>query len=239
MTAAAPAAIRPRPRPRVPVAVVAAIAVAWGLGVAAFAIGGDHALNHDTLIEHGPPLWAAALIFAVAWQAMVVAMMLPSSLPLIRLFSVTARRQARPGRVMAAFLGGYLTLWSGFGIAAFFGDVAIHRTVDATPWLAARPWLIGGGALLLAGAFQFSGLKDRCLAKCRHPAPYLLAHYQRGAGGAFRLGLGHGLFCLGCCWALMLVMFGAGVAVLWWMAALTALMVYEKVGQHCSHSLTS
>lgn len=81
-----------------------------------------------------------------------------------------------------------------------------------------------------AGAFQFPDLKVRCSSKCRHPGPYLLAHYRRGVGGAFRFGASHGVFCLGCCWALMLVMFGAGVAVLWWMAALTALMVCEKVG---------
>ena len=86
--------------------------------------------------------------------------------------------------------------------------------------------------LAIAGGFQFSSLKERCLSKCRHPAPYLLAHYRRGAGGGFRLGFGHGLFCLGCCWALMLVMFAAGVAVLWWMAVLTAVMVYEKTGRH-------
>jgi len=83
-----------------------------------------------------------------------------------------------------------------------------------------------------AGAFQFSDLKERCLSKCRLPGPYMLAHYRRGASGAFRLGSGHGLFCLGCCWALMLVMFAAGVAVLWWMAALTAVMVYEKTGRY-------
>ena len=83
-----------------------------------------------------------------------------------------------------------------------------------------------------AGAFQFSSLKDRCLDQCRHPAAFLLRHYRRGAGEAFRLGRDHGLFCLGCCWALMLLMFAAGVANLMWMGLLTAVMVYEKVGRH-------
>ena len=81
---------------------------------------------------------------------------------------------------------------------------------------------------VLAGAFQFSSLKDRCLRKCRHPGSFLLAHYRGGEAGAFRLGRLHGLYCLGCCWALMLVMFAAGVASLVWMALLTALMVHEK-----------
>ena len=80
----------------------------------------------------------------------------------------------------------------------------------------------------MAGAFQFSELKDRCLDKCRHPGAFLLANTTAGRRAAFRLGRRHGLFCAGCCWALMLVAFTLGVANLWWMAALTALMVYEK-----------
>jgi len=123
-------------------------------------------------------------------------------------------------------------VWTAFGALAFLGDVVLHHTVEAVPWLEERPWLIGGSVLVLAGAFQFSDVKERCLSKCRLPGPYLLAHYRRGPAAGFRLGSGHGLFCVGCCWALMLVMFAAGVAVLWWMAALTAVMVYEKTGRH-------
>jgi predicted metal-binding membrane protein len=163
---------------------------------------------------------------------MVAAMMLPSSLPLIRLFEAASRKQERVQWVRASFLAGYAAVWTGFGALAFIGDGVVHHTVDAVPWLEARPWIIGGTTLAIAGAFQFSELKDKCLSKCRHPAPYLLGHYRRGAGNAFRLGSGHGLFCLGCCWALMLVMFAAGVAMLWWMAALTAVMVYEKTGRY-------
>ena len=91
---------------------------------------------------------------------------------------------------------------------------------------------MGAATLGLAGAFQFSSLKDRCLTACRHPAAYLLRHYRRGPGAAFRLGWGHGLYCLGCCWALMLVMFAVGITDLRWMAALAALMAYEKIGRH-------
>ena len=221
-----------RGRGRVPGGVYLAIAAAWTLAVAAELTGAAELLHHDALIEGGPPLWAALLLFLAAWQAMVAAMMFPSSLPLIRLFDAVSRRQARKGRVRAAFLAGYLAVWTGFGALAFLGDVAVHRTVDAVPWLSARPWLITGSVLALAGAFQFSDLKDRCLSKCRAPAPYLLGHYRRGSTAAFRLGSGHGLYCLGCCWALMLVMFAAGVAMLSWMAVLTAVMVYEKTGRH-------
>jgi predicted metal-binding membrane protein len=221
-----------RPRRRAPRPVLAAIGAAWTLAVVAELTGRAGALHHDTLIEKGPSLWAGLLLFLVAWQAMVAAMMLPSTLPLMRLYGAVSEKQAHPGRARAAFLGGYAAVWTAFGTAAFLGDVVVHATVDAVPWLSERPWLVAGGVLALAGAFQFSDLKDRCLSKCRHPGPYLLSGYRRGAGAGFRLGSEHGLFCLGCCWALMLVMFAAGVAVLWWMAALTAVMVYEKTGRH-------
>ncbi|HEU5279132.1 MAG TPA: DUF2182 domain-containing protein [Gaiellaceae bacterium] len=212
--------------------VILAIAVGWAIALVAELTGTAGSLHHDALIEEGPPLWAALLLFLVAWQAMVAAMMLPSSLPLIRMFESVSARQERPRRARAAFLGGYAVVWTGFGALAFLGDAGVHHTVDSVAWLHERPWLIGGSVLALAGAFQFSDLKEQCLSKCRLPGPYLLAHYRRGASSAFRLGSGHGLFCLGCCWALMLVMFAAGVAVLWWMAGLTAVMVYEKTGRY-------
>jgi predicted metal-binding membrane protein len=124
------------------------------------------------------------------------------------------------------------------GAAAFLLDTVVHRSVERLPWLEAHPEVIAGSVLLVAGAFQFTDLKDRCLRECRHPAPFLLSHYARGPRAAFRLGLAHGLFCLGCCWALMLVGFAAGVANLWWMAALTAVMVYEKTGRRGREAVT-
>jgi predicted metal-binding membrane protein len=208
-----------------------AIALAWVVAVAAQVSGRGQLLHHDALAEGRLPTRAALGLFLLAWQLMIAAMMLPSSLPLIRLFSRASANQPRPLAAKAAFLGGYTAVWTTFGAAAFLGDLALHRLVERWDWLAARPALVGGAVLQLAGAFQFSTLKDRCLRVCRHPAGYLLQHYQRGTGAAFRLGVGHGVFCVGCCWALMLVAFAAGVANLWWMAALTAVMVFEKTGQ--------
>jgi hypothetical protein len=129
------------------------------------------------------------------------------------------------------FLAGYAAVWTAFGAVAFLGDIGLHELVHRWPWLEAHPQVIAGSVLMLAGEFQFSKLKDRCLSECRHPASFLLQHYGRGVGAAFRLGRAHGLFCLGCCWALMLVGFAAGVANLWWMAVLTAVMVFEKSGR--------
>jgi predicted metal-binding membrane protein len=226
------AATLERRRRRVPWLVLSAIGAAWIIALAADHTRWAGALHHHGEVPRGTSLWAALLLFLLAWQAMIAAMMLPSSLPLIRLFEAASRSQEHVRRVRTVFLAGYVAVWTGFGAIAFFGDVGLHRAVDQVPSLAERPWLVAGGVLALAGVFQFSDLKDKCLSKCRHPAPYLLGHYRRGEGAAFRLGFGHGIFCLGCCWALMLVMFALGAAVLWWMAALTALMVYEKVGRH-------
>ncbi|MBV8150299.1 MAG: DUF2182 domain-containing protein [Candidatus Eremiobacteraeota bacterium] len=208
-----------------------AIFAAWGLAIAGQVSGSAILLHHDTLIEGGLPLWAALALFVLAWQSMIAAMMLPSSLPLIRMFGAVSAGQPRRGAAMLAFLGGYAAIWTAFGVAAFAGDVIVHRTVDRWTWLAAHPWLISAGVLAVAGAFQFSSIKDACLNKCRLPGTFLLQHYRRGVAAGFALGRDHGLFCLGCCWALMLVGFAAGFASLWWMAALTALMVYEKTGK--------
>ena len=173
-------------------------------------------------------MWIALPAFLLAWQVMLTAMMLPSSLPLIRLFAKASARQPRPRAAMTGFLGGYALVWTAFGAAAFAFDVGVHAAVDASPWLEGHAWVLGAGVLVLAGAFQFSSLKYACLDKCRHPAQFMMRFYERGAGGGFRLGARHGLFCLGCCWALMLVMFSVGVASVLAMAMLTTLMVYEK-----------
>jgi predicted metal-binding membrane protein len=217
----------PRTRPTI----LWAIGVAWTLAVMAELTGGHRALHHGPLIGGGLPVWTALIVFLVAWQVMIAAMMLPSSLPLVTLFFRAASSQPGAGQAKAVFLAGYGAVWSTFGALAFCADVVLHRSVASWPWLDRRPWLLGGAVLMLAGAFQFSELKHRCLRVCRHPAVYLLRHYGRGTGRAFRVGAGHGLFCLGCCWALMLVSFAVGVANLPWMVLLTLLMVFEKTGR--------
>jgi len=212
------------PRP-----ILVGIAAAWVTAIAAQAAGAAALVHHDALlVGDGPPLAVAAIIAVLAWQVMIAAMMLPSSLPLVRLYARATERAPQRGRSMAAFIGGYALVWSAFGLAAFGADAALHAAVNASPWLEDRDWWIGGAVLALAGAFQFTSLKDACLDKCRHPGQFLMRYYQRGPAGGFRLGARHGAFCVGCCWALMLVMFAAGVASLIWMALLTAVMIHEK-----------
>ena len=207
------------------------IAAAWTLAVVAQAVGRAGELHHGQLINRSISPWIGLILFLVAWQVMIAAMMLPSSLPFIRLFNRTAASQPHANIVRGVFLAGYAFVWTAFGALAFGGDVVVHYGVDHWEWLGTRTWLIGGSVLVLAGAFQFTDLKQRCLSECRHPGAFLLNRYRRGAGEAFRIGREHGLFCLGCCWALMLVAFAVGVANLAWMAALTLLMVFEKTGR--------
>ena len=222
------ATLAPAPAGRVPAPILAAVAAAWGAAVAVEASGIAGSLHHDSLLEGGPGFGPALLLFLVSWQVMVAAMMLPSSLPLVRMFAAASAGVPDRGRAMAAFVGAYAAVWSGFGLLAFAGDAVLHSLVASSAWMTANDWVIAPSVLLLAGAFQFTPLKDACLRACRHPASFLRRHYRRGAGGAFALGARHGMFCVGCCWALMLVMFAAGAVSLIWMAALTALMVHEK-----------
>ncbi len=215
-------------------------ALVWGLVLGSWALAltipslahGD-ALSHHSAVGGTtlPSLSTLALFFA-AWQIMTGAMMLPSSLPLVALFARTSRSQARPGLALAAFLAAYFVVWTGFSILALLGDAGLHRLVERWSWLSERSWLIAGTILVLAGAFQFSSLKERCLDVCRAPLNFLLRYYQQGAGAAWALGLRHGLFCLGCCWALMLTMFAVGVGSLAWMAGLTGVMVIEKTARY-------
>jgi predicted metal-binding membrane protein len=229
VTSAPHGALTPQRR-RVPAPVIIVIVFAWLLVIFAQVTGHAENLHHGVLIEGRLPALVALALFLLAWQVMIAAMMLPSSLPFFRLFAAVSAGAPHPRFTLAAFLAGYATVWTGFGALAFLADIAVHQAVRASPWLAAHSWLLAAGVLALAGLFQFTPVKDRCLSKCRQPGAYLLPRYRRGIRSAFALGGGHGLFCLGCCWALMLVMFASGVANLIWMAALTVLMTYEKTG---------
>jgi predicted metal-binding membrane protein len=209
--------------------ILVGIAAAWIVAIAAQAAGAAALVHHDALlVGDGPPLVVAALLALLAWQVMIAAMMLPSSLPLVRLYARASERAPARRRSMAAFLGGYALVWSAFGLAAFGADAGLHAAINSSSWLESHDWWIGGSVLAVAGAFQFTSLKDACLDKCRHPGQFMMRFYERGPRGGFRLGARHGVFCVGCCWALMLVMFAAGVASLIWMALLTGVMIHEK-----------
>jgi predicted metal-binding membrane protein len=212
----------------VPAGVPVLIAGGWVVALTAQSSGAAALLHHDTLLADGAPALPRLLLFLLTWQVMVAAMMLPSSLPLLRLLAAASARAPSARGTIPAFLVAYALVWTAFAAGAVALDLAVHAAVDSSRWLQAHQWLLGSSILVVAGAFQFTRLKDVCLDQCRHPAAFMLRFYERGTRGALKLGVRHGAFCLGCCWALMLVMFAVGVASVVWMAALTAIMVHEK-----------
>jgi predicted metal-binding membrane protein len=217
------AAARARHDPGVVLWVVAG--ACWVLTASLVVAGPAGAGHHGAAPGAAPSSWFALL---AVWLVMIGAMMLPTVVPMVRMFDVVSARAPRRAAVRAAFLAGYLAVWTGFAGVALLGDAAVDALVAAWAWLAARPGLVLGPALLLAGAVQFSPLKNACLTACRNPVGFLWQHYRRGTAGAWRLGLRHGLSCLGCCWALMLVMVATGLGSLVWMVGLTVVMVIEK-----------
>jgi predicted metal-binding membrane protein len=170
------------------------------------------------------------LVYALAWLAMITAMMLPTTLPLLGIFNRVTGSRPDAGRLMARVIAGYAVAWLGFGLLAHGLDSGLHLFAGKLDWLIARGELVGAAILVGAGAFQFSALKYRCLERCRTPFAFINErwHGRRPAREAFRIGLDHGVFCVGCCWALMLVMFVVGMGNLGWMLLLAAAMAAEK-----------
>jgi predicted metal-binding membrane protein len=179
------------------------------------------------------PAWSAAffaLTFSM-WWIMMVAMMLPSAAPMILLYgrvAVQGEVQARP--TTASFLAGYLLAWGAFSLLATVLQLLLERTGLLAPMLMASQsrWL-SAAILFAAGAYQLSPLKNVCLRHCRNPAQFLSRHYRPGAGGALRMGLLHGAYCVGCCWLLMALLFVGGVMNLAWIALLTLMVAAEKI----------
>jgi predicted metal-binding membrane protein len=221
---------RPAARRRAPVIWPWLVVIAaWTLALLAVLTNQSYLINHHYLLDQSHlPVLVALIIFLACWQVMTVGMMLPSSMPMMYMMVHASRKQGQPRTIQLAFLAGYAVVWTGFAVAAFLGDTLVHQLVHSWLWLYLHSWVIGAVTLALAGGFQFSPLKERCLKQCRSPFSFFVRYYRKGVGGAWRLGLRHGAFCLGCCWALMLVMFGLGVGSLVSMALLTGVMVVEK-----------
>jgi predicted metal-binding membrane protein len=207
----------------------ALILAAWGIlaywGASPYARFLDHSeIGQSSL----PPILALA-VFVVSWTLMTVAMMLPSTLPLVNLFRrFTLHRRDRV-RLLTLLGLGYFGVWAYFGVIAYIGDAMLHGVVRWN-WGSEDAPAIAAVILLAAGIYQFTPLKTLCLEKCRSPYSFLVQHWRgRHAGrDALRLGIRHGLFCVGCCWTLMLLMLAVGGANFGWMLALGALMAAER-----------
>lgn len=184
----------------------------------------------------GPALsdWSAGSVLPLflMWAGMMVAMMLPSATPMILTFASVSRnrrRQERPYVPVTIFVAGYVAIWVAFSVLAAVAQWLLHREALLSPAMASSSAWLGGLLLLAAGIFQFTPLKHACLTQCRAPFDFIMTRWREGARGAFRMGLEHGLFCAGCCWALMGLLFVTGVMNIFWIAAITLLVGLEKL----------
>lgn len=172
-------------------------------------------------------------LVASMWGAMTLAMMLPSASPMILTYAEIADTAARKGEhVVSPFVlaAGYTLVWFGFAALATVAQYAATRAALIDPAMATVSGLFSGAIFIAAGAYQFSALKLACLRQCQSPFPFFFANWATTPRGVFKLGLRQGLFCFGCCWAMMLVMFAVGVMNVIWMAALGIVMTLEKMG---------
>jgi predicted metal-binding membrane protein len=175
------------------------------------------------------------LLVFLMWAAMMIAMMLPSALPTILTFrrAILNDPEVRsPARCMFEFATGYVLAWSGFCAGATLLQWGLAEATLLSPMMvSASPWL-GGAILIIAGVYQWTPLKYACLRHCRSPLAFLAEHWRPGVPGALRLGFNHGLRCIGCCWALMLLLFVGGVMSLLWIGGITAFVLMEKLAPH-------
>ncbi len=171
-----------------------------------------------------------AVFHTAAWVLMVAAMMWPTTLPLLGIFRRVAAGRADADRLVLLVVAGYLCAWFAFGLAAHALDWMLLAAARETSWFAANGWVVGAVVVGGAGLFQFSSLKYRCLDKCRTPYGFVVERWRGAAPArdALRTGFDHGVFCVGCCWALMLLMFVVGMGNIGWMLALGAVMAAEK-----------
>jgi predicted metal-binding membrane protein len=175
-------------------------------------------------------VWDLILV-CLMWTIMMIAMMIPSASPAILLFTEVSRREARPNNLVRTsyFTLGYLAVWTGFSAVATLAQWALLSAALVSPMMKSTSEILGAGLLFVAGLFQLSPFKDACLAHCRSPIGFFLTEWRAGSWGAFRMGLKHGGYCLGCCWAMMSLLFAFGVMNLFWVAGLSIFVLVEKV----------
>lgn len=216
---------------------VAIVALAWG-----YLLYLDHAMSSAMeygamMAEMGMPMaqpWTAADIFFTfaMWVVMMVGMMTGSAAPVMLLFAGMHARQGgrRAPLAVLSFGLGYVIVWVGFSACAALAQWALHHAAMLSPAMAASNAYLGGAILCAAGLYQFTPLKQACLMHCQSPLGFLMTRWRNGTFGALKMGMRHGTYCLGCCWALMGVLFVVGVMNLVWVAVLTLFVLVEKIG---------
>ena len=232
-------AVLRRDRVVVIAALVAVIVVAWvwivlgaGTGMSAVVMTRMAGMP-DMDLMMARAVWTpayAALIFAM-WWVMMVAMMLPGAAPMLLLFARANRTQKarnRPYVATGVFAAGYLSAWGGFSTLATLLQWGLEELDLLGPMMTVTSWWLGGAILLAAGLWQLTPIKGVCLRHCRSPLSFLAHNWRPGRLGAWRMGLEHGTFCLGCCWFLMGLLFFGGIMNLFWIAGLAGFVLLEK-----------
>ena len=171
---------------------------------------------------------------SLMWEVMMLGMMTPSAAPMVLLYARVGRQAATQGKPFAAsgwFLGGYLLVWMAFALAATLAQWALERAALLTPMMEGASGIFGGAVLIAVGLYQWTPLKDACLRQCQAPWLFIQRHggFRRTAVGSLRLGVRHGAYCVGCCWALMSLLFVGGVMNVLWIAVISLLVLTEKV----------
>lgn len=185
------------------------------------------------IMPMGEP-WSAGwiLLTFLMWTVMMAAMMLPSAAPSILMYGNLVRKNTERGSVLPSvwiYTSGYLAVWAGFSLAVALLQAWLQSSGLVSSMMVSSSPHLSGAILIAVGGYQWLPAKDVCLEKCRDPLQTLLFHWRPGTAGAFRAGMENGLFCTGCCWALMLLLFAAGVMNLMWVAALTVYILVEKL----------
>jgi predicted metal-binding membrane protein len=166
------------------------------------------------------------------WAIMMVGMMLPSVAPTVLIYAAIARKAATGNTPVAptgAFISGYVVIWIVFSLFATTAQWALDQAALLSPMMVSNSVGLGAVLIVTAGIYQWLPIKDKCLQQCRSPVDFITSHWQKGMTGAFRMGLSHGMFCLGCCWVLMSLLFVGGVMNLLWIAAITLFVLLEKI----------
>jgi predicted metal-binding membrane protein len=197
------------------------------------AMAGHPSMGGMPMGEFGAPdPGVRLLVYLGMWVSMMAAMMLPAAAPMILMFGTIARRQRQRGGAFVptwVFVAGYLAVWAGFGACAWAAGDFGEALARAYPILRDLGPRAAAGAMLAAGLYQLTPLKERCLSHCRSPLAFVLHHWKDGIGGAFRMGAEHGLYCVGCCWVLFLLLVVVDLTSLPWMGLITLIVCAEKL----------
>jgi predicted metal-binding membrane protein len=200
----------------------------------------DMALNMKNMMAAAkmpmmaPQAWSLSYFFSMLlmWVIMMVGMMVPTAIPMTLIYAAIGRKAALDGTTIAPttiFITGYLVIWSLFSIGATLAQWGLDRSGLLSSMMATNSLVLGGILFIAAGLYQLSPFKNACLNHCRSPIDFISQNWKSGPGGAFKMGIIHGAYCLGCCWILMCLLFFGGVMSLVWIGGLTLFVLFEKV----------